>query len=175
MSSAVGEYTDARAHALRARYHARFGGPELPVPVESIAEDLLGLTIRESAEIECSGMLIPAEREIVLSARESAFPGRRRFTIAHELGHWICHVSGARNAAPVYCRAADVDPAADRALEREANIFAAELLMPRGDVSTAFAAKADVAGLAKDLGVSQLALAWRLYGLDLIHTKPVYE
>ena len=172
MSSAVNEYTDARAHALRARHRARFGGPELPVPVESIAEDLLGLTIRESAELESSGMLIPAEREIVLSARESAFPGRRRFTIAHELGHWVCHVAGSQAAAPVYCRAADVDPRADRALEREANIFAAELLMPEPAVRVAWRLAGVPEATAARFGVSPNAMSWRLYSFGLVDERP---
>jgi hypothetical protein len=32
---------EPRAYAVRDRYLDTFGGPELPVPVESIAEDLL--------------------------------------------------------------------------------------------------------------------------------------
>jgi len=31
-------YDEPRAHQLREAYHAVFGGDELPVPVESIAE-----------------------------------------------------------------------------------------------------------------------------------------
>jgi hypothetical protein len=166
----VEEYSDARAHALRERYHARFGGPELPVPVESIAEDLLGLSIREEHGLPVSGMLVPAEREIVLSTREREFPGRRRFTVAHELGHWICHVAGARDAAPVYCRAHDVEPGADRTLEREANIFAAELLMPAPAVRAAFGASVDAA--AERLGVSRAAMHWRLYSFGLVADAP---
>jgi hypothetical protein len=56
-------------------------------------------------------------------------PGRRRFTLADELGHRVCQCLEGR-AAPVMCRAEDVAPIADRALEREANVFAAELLVP---------------------------------------------
>ena len=33
-----GPVTDARAYELRERYHAAFGGAELPVPVETIAD-----------------------------------------------------------------------------------------------------------------------------------------
>ncbi len=58
-------YTDPRAHELRDRYLATYGGDEIPVPVESIAEDLLGLRIEEADLGDCSGMLIPAERLIV--------------------------------------------------------------------------------------------------------------
>src|SRR5262245_6132270 len=131
------KYEDPRAHAVRERYLGLFGGPELPVPVEKIAGDLLGLRVEESWELECSGMLLPAERRILLNAHEGACgrndpPLRRfRFTIAHEIGHWVCHVvGGAHRTQPVFCRAKDLSEDADRALEREANVFAAELLMP---------------------------------------------
>jgi hypothetical protein len=164
------EYTDARAHDLRAEYYARFGGPELPVPVEAIAEDLLGLRVRESADLACSGMLIPATREIVLSAAERAYPGRHRFTLAHEVGHWICHVANAKTTAPVYCRAADVEPSADRTLEREANIFAAELLMPRELLRSAWAGA--VADSASTFNVSEEAMHWRVYNLRLADDVP---
>ncbi len=50
--------TDALAYAMGERYHRLFGGDELPVPVESIAEDLLGLHVEES-ELDCSGLLLP--------------------------------------------------------------------------------------------------------------------
>ena len=62
--SATSSYADPRAHALRNRYARVFGGEEIPVPVESIAEDLLGLRIEERL-LEWSGMLLPAERTIV--------------------------------------------------------------------------------------------------------------
>ena len=63
-------------------------------------------------------MLIPPERRIYLNGSES--PERRLFTLAHELGHWICQCLEGTGAT-VYCRVADVglnSPA--KALEREA-------------------------------------------------------
>ncbi|GIU94949.1 MAG: hypothetical protein KatS3mg012_1406 [Gaiellaceae bacterium] len=102
----VATYEDPRAHAVRERYLATFGGPELPVPVEAIAEDLLGLRVEEAWDLDCSGMLLPAERRIVLNAREKAIgrdtpPLRRfRFTIAHEIGHWVCHCLEGRAPRP---------------------------------------------------------------------------
>ena len=138
LPSARDSYADPRAHALRDRYVSVFGGPEIPVPVESIAEDLLGLRIEERA-LDWSGMLLPAERTIVLNAAESPRndpPLRRhRFTIAHEIGHWVCHcLEGRARAAPSFCRATDIAHDVDRAIEREANIFASELLMPEAAV-----------------------------------------
>jgi IrrE N-terminal-like domain len=100
-----GPVTDQRAWAceLLERYHRAFGGTELPVPVEAIAADPLGLYV-EDGEIDCSGLLLPAERRVVVKAEEP--PARRRFTLAHEVGHWVCQVLEG-HAAPVYCRAAD--------------------------------------------------------------------
>ncbi len=39
-----------------------------------------------------SGLLFPRRREIWVDEREAArAPARRRFTIGHELGHWVLH------------------------------------------------------------------------------------
>jgi Zn-dependent peptidase ImmA (M78 family) len=182
MSTVEGEkrYEEPRAHALRERYLATFGGAAIPVPVESIAEDLLGLRIEHSAGIDCSGMLVPAERLIVLNAAEAPRderPLRRyRFTIAHELGHWICHVLGRPDPQPTYCRAVDLSESADRILEREANVFAAELLMPEPAVRAAWASlvtdrheeEEAVAACAERFDVSPTAMRWRLYSFDLL-------
>lgn len=164
----AGPVTDPRAHALRDQFHAAFAAPDLPVPVEAIAEDLLGLLVEED-EIDCSGMLLPAERRVVLKADEP--PLRRRFTLAHEVGHWVCQVREG-NEAPVYCRAADIAPTADRALEREANVFAAELLMPEPALREEFARAASAAELATWFGVSEEAMGWRLYNVGLVADRP---
>jgi len=144
------------------------------VPVESIAEDWLGLRIEEADLGDCSGILIPSERLIRVNASEAMSgdtPTRRiRFTIAHELGHWICHARGLDDA-PTYCRSQDLAEDADRALEREANVFGAELLMPEAAVREAWAAFPDAQGLAVRFGVSALAAQWRLYSFGLA-SKP---
>jgi Zn-dependent peptidase ImmA (M78 family) len=161
--------TDPRAHALRAQFQAAYDADDLPAPVESIAADLLGLYVEE-AEIDCSGLLIPAKRRIILRAAEPQ--SRQRFTLAHELGHWVCQVKEGREA-PVYCRAADVAPTADRLLERRANVFAAELLMPDDAVRAEWPRAASAAELANWFGVSEEAMGWRLYSFDLAPGPPV--
>jgi Zn-dependent peptidase ImmA (M78 family) len=166
----AGPIRDERADALRERYDAVFGDAELPVPVEAIAEDLLGLQVGESEDLAVSGMLLPRERQIWLNAGEGA--PRRRFTLAHELGHWVCqHLEG--KTAPVYCRTADVQPdpsAADRALEREANVFAAELLMPAAAVRSVFTGS--IPSCARSFRVSEEAMHWRLHNLRLTEETP---
>jgi hypothetical protein len=212
-----GPVTDPRAHALRDRYHRRFAVSALPVPVESIAQDLLGLDVEEASGMTVSGYLLPAERRVVVNADEP--PARRRFTLAHELGHWVCQVLEGR-VAPVYCRSSDVamdvisrswggagqggepegrrtvhastadargrgilppaasgvgagglrPPVAVAAQEREANVFAAELLMPEPAVRATFAGS--IPACAAAFGVSEEAMHWRLYNLALIEERP---
>jgi Zn-dependent peptidase ImmA (M78 family) len=138
------------------------------VPVEAIAEDLLGLSVAESELLGVSGMLLPAAREVWLNATEPA--PRRRFTLAHEVGHWVCQVLEGRGA-PVMCRAEEIGVGEGRALEREANVFAAELLMPEEVVRGQWGV-APVFGLAQQFAVSAEAMAWRLYNLSLLPEKP---
>jgi Zn-dependent peptidase ImmA (M78 family) len=74
--------------------------------------------------------------------------------------------------APVYCRAEDVGEGAGKALEREANVFAAELLMPEPTVRAEFARAASAADLGRYFGVSEEAMAWRLYNFGLVGDRP---
>jgi Zn-dependent peptidase ImmA (M78 family) len=138
--------SDIRADQLRLRYLAAYGGDEIPVQIESIAEDLLGLQIERSWDIEFSGVLLPRERTIVLNAREAPrneAPLRRyRFTIAHEVGHWICHCLGGV-PRPIYCRTVHPNPEEARGQEREADRFAATLLMPERALRDAWAPTAE--------------------------------
>jgi IrrE N-terminal-like domain len=162
---------------------------EPPVPVDELAEETEGLDIQEAAdlrlvpgapavplEVTLSGLLLPAELRIWVDAVEAArSPGRRRFTIAHELGHWRLHCRGQRHArAAVYCRSEDIggDPETLRiasAREREANRFAAALLMPEALVRReATGLKLNVLALARRFEVSAPAMKVRLQALDLL-------
>lgn len=156
-------YSEPRAHELRERYVSTFGGEGLPVPVGAIAEDLLGLHVSEADLDGVSGLLYAARRRIVLNRDDP--PARKRFTLAHELGHWICQCQD-EPTVEVFCRAEDVtlDPAA-RSVEREANIFAAELLMPEPAVREAWDGDPD--NCATHFGVSGEAMRWRLYSFGL--------
>lgn len=68
---------------------------------------------------------------------------------------------------PMFCRDGDVAPGANRFLEREANIFAAELLMPEELVRAQWSRAASAAELASLFSVSEEAIGWRLYNLRL--------
>ena len=50
-----------------------------------------------------SGLLLPARGEIWVNAHEAKqWPPRRRFTIGHELGHWVMHRAAGQQA--LFCR-----------------------------------------------------------------------
>ena len=135
------------------------------MPVESIAEDLLGLTIREQDLDGLSGVLYPAER--LIEVNRSDIPVRKRFTIAHELGHWVCQCLEGRGREAM-CRVEDLSPDVDRTLEREANIFGAELLMPEDAVRQ----HQELSDAESLFGVSRLAFQWRLYSFELGPAPP---
>lgn len=80
-----------------------------------------------------AGALVPAESRtrwgIVYGTGQS--PGRRRFTVAHEFGHYLLH----RKKYPdgIHSSEADVDGRTKIQVENEANEFASWLLMPLDD------------------------------------------
>jgi hypothetical protein len=166
---------DPRADHLRARHHALWPGAGVPVPVESIAEDLLGLAVGECDDLPVSGLLIPARREVWLhgaEARES--PGRRRFTLAHEVGHWVCQCTGP-GTPEFLCRSVGAgggEQGGDAGREREANVFAATLLMPEDAVRRAVAAGWDLSRCAAHFAVSDVAMGWRWFNLGLLPEPP---
>jgi uncharacterized protein DUF955 len=180
----------AAAQELLRDFEQRYDASEAPpVPVERIARSLLGLFVDEADDIRSlpsapadqgrlSGMLDPAEMVIWIDRGEaSRSPGRRRFTIAHEVGHLLLHVSSSREA--FYDRPADIREVDDgttgaavpelRRREREANVFARELLMPETLLNEqAHATGFNLPALAGRFEVSVPAMRLRLRLLKLL-------
>ena len=124
-----------------------------------------------------SGMLVPDTQTIWIDRSEAARSrGRRRFTVAHECGHWVLHVAG--SGEEVCCRPQDVSEQdvaeADRVRqlrqrEAEANAFARELLMPEPlVVEQAAQTGTNLAAMAERFDVSVLAIRLRLLTLGLL-------
>jgi Zn-dependent peptidase ImmA (M78 family)/DNA-binding XRE family transcriptional regulator len=94
--------------------------------------------------------------------------GRRRFTLAHELGHHLLRHSASFH---VDFRDAGVSagdsPGYNWQHERAANEFAANLLMPADLVREAFRHDEDVHRLATAFAVSRAAMGFRLAALGL--------
>jgi Zn-dependent peptidase ImmA (M78 family) len=160
---------DSRVAALLERYYEHFSANELPIPVESIAVDLLGLVVEDDEALDVSGMLVPIDHQIWLNGREARqSSGRRRFTLAHEVGHWVCHYEQGR-VEPKYCRSEEIGVGVGRAHEREANAFASQLLMPEELVRReAPLLRLNIHALAHRFEVSPPAMKVRLQQLSLL-------
>ncbi|MVA96280.1 ImmA/IrrE family metallo-endopeptidase [Nitratireductor sp. CAU 1489] len=129
---------------LAAAIHAQVGkqGHTMgPVPVEAIAAALDIIEIRKEATENLEGALVTtAERSVGSILVNSASNHRRqRFTIAHELGHYLNLWHTPTSGDGFACTKADLRQAGSaskpgltrhQVQERQANRFAAELLMP---------------------------------------------
>ena len=91
-------------------------------------------------------------------------PRRDRFTIAHEIGHYLLHHVN----APEGKRLSRFTRLGSNGAETQANYFAAELIMPRDYFSKAFyELEGDIYGLARRFDVSPAAAQVRCSVLDL--------
>lgn len=96
------------------------------IDVEAIAW-YLGAQVRYGRLSECEARIVGIGDAAIITVDERVSPQRQRFSICHEIGHWIYH----RNNL-VSCQANDIElPSANsNNLERVADRFASELLMP---------------------------------------------
>jgi Zn-dependent peptidase ImmA (M78 family) len=121
------------AHVKRevSRLHDEFSVVTPPVDPRLIAEGL-GVDVSfvkfSAASSSISGFFDCDEGTIFVNKNES--PLRQTFTIAHELGHKVLHEEWAKSSDyRVLLR--DQDYSGDEVHEKEANAFAAHLLVPR--------------------------------------------
>ena len=161
-------------------------GERLPVPVETIVDTCFGLLVRDIPQAKLaavrgapplaegqtlSGLLLAGEGEIWVNEAEArAWPTRRRFTIGHEVGHWVLHHD--QDGPNVFCRAATVEAGEPAAVperpplpvpEAEANAFAAALLMPAHLIEAHYRRGGDFHALCRAFGTSGAAMGRRLH------------
>lgn len=103
--------------------------------------------------------------EIFLANHASALSNR--FTVAHELGHYVLHylwhVKDGKAVPPTCASRYGTDPA-----DWEANWFAAAFLMPKAAVQAVFSESASVVRVAAHFAVSTRAASNRLRRLRLL-------
>ena len=179
----VNEKAEARAQEMLERANAM----TRPVDLKPILDEL-GLELRLNPMGDgYSGYLAVDKRVLVVN--RSHPPVRRRFTIAHEIGHYDLH-RRERDADDVFLDRTDYFReeheevyfrsnqfgAADLRMEVEANAYAAGLLMPEKLLEQYLEQNAGKIDLSKPEGtkriaqafnVSQLAMGYRLSNLGL--------
>lgn len=159
------------------------GIEDAPVPVADMAGSL-GIEVRmEKVDDDLSGFLFRDmdARTAIIGVNSAHSENRVRFTIAHELGHFLLHegetvhFDGKRPGLTLNLRGVEASMGTDDN-EREANLFAAELLMPvkflerdlRDDISDLMMDEDTLSNLAKKYQVSVQALTFRLANLRYI-------
>jgi len=164
-------YSDICTELLRS-----IGELSLPVNVESVADKLGIKLVYEEMPDDISGFIDLSKDPSVCAINRRQHFNRQRFTIAHEIGHFRLH----RNSEKLFVDKGflyrDADSSSGEVeLEREANAFAAELLMPKVLLSEKFYAYGDsfesdrhIPELARQFRVSEQAMLFRLTNLKLV-------
>jgi Zn-dependent peptidase ImmA (M78 family) len=140
-----------------------------PVPVVKLAH-ALGLEVRRrDLGDKWYGMLMRNKNSerfagFTIYVNQTSPPNRRRFTIAHEIAHYILH----RDLIDTQI----MDDTMYRSdlpdiYETQANRLAADILMPVHLVKKEFRANPDLGELARLFEVSKAAMSIRLRGLGL--------
>jgi Zn-dependent peptidase ImmA (M78 family) len=146
-----------------------------PVPVQRIAERL-GLQVRFAPlNGDVSGAILRSGSETVVGVNSFHHPNRQRFTIGHEIAHFLLH-EGLSMHIDRQFRINLRDQESSKALDSEeiqANRFAAELLMPVDFLVKDLAAVADIndetiSRLARRYRVSSQAMQIRLANLGFV-------
>ncbi len=144
----------ALAGRVLARLEQVSGRKQLPVPVETIAA-LCGyqVVLLTTLPPELSGLVSLEKRLIGINGKHHS--RRQRFSIAHELGHILLKHPPEIDATPFEIRIVD----------READVFAAELLMPTADLTIMVENGESVESLRQRYGVSKEALRIKIQAL----------
>jgi Zn-dependent peptidase ImmA (M78 family) len=151
---------------------------EAPVPVPQIAKAQGARIYVDSLEGDLSGFLFRDNDQAVIGVNTQHHPNRQNFTIAHELGHLLLHDQEQLHVDREFRVRLrnDVSSQGTEEAEREANFFAASLLMPKDFLEADLANEEYVDllddvflhGLARKYGVSTQALVNRLKNLRYI-------
>jgi hypothetical protein len=147
-----------------------------PLPIELMATDYSRNVFPDSPIVSIAGRplgkfegaLYPVDRGWAIIYNSAVSEGRKRFTIAHEFGHYLMH----RSLLPkgVECSEESVTLRNGADLEGEADLFAANLPMPLDDFRarlspTEVPTLDDLGALADHYGVSLIScvLRWLEY------------
>lgn len=152
-----------------------------PFPFERIlaVENALSISYSKKLPNNVSGVILydAATKRYLIAINEDKPKNRQYFSVAHELGHYFLHKDalitqeiiiddGETGSNPALYR---VDEYQNSDLEKEANNFAACLLMPANLVINAWSELHDVDECAKLFEVSVVAMSIRLSRLNLVN------
>ena len=138
------------------------------IDLESIAQSV-GVQVRVGFLESCEARLIGFRDRAIITVARNSDRRRRRFSIAHELGHWHHH-----RGRMTLCEVLDPSVTATRAdpVEREADHYAANLLMPSHLFGASVQRRAHrtlgvISALSHEYRTSRIATMLRVIELNL--------
>lgn len=143
------------------------GASEPPIDVKALAKGCGVLVLPYTFEDDLSGLVVELDGGAAIGVNKDHPLVRQRFTIAHELGHYLMghherfHIDLGRGDS------VGTPPGYDWMSERAANDFAAELLMPAWMIQRFDDGERSASELAELFDVSGLAMGYRLANLGL--------
>ena len=171
----MNEPTNAEAKAIHVLRAANIDA--LPVPVDEIARSLGADVTYEAYDGDVSGMIYRYDGHAVIGVNSTHAPTRQRFTVAHEIGHYVLH-DGQPMFIDRFLTRVNWRNGESNTEEIEANQFAAELLMPREfvarEVDRALTkrrttdAQSLASQLARIFNVSPQSMEYRLANLGVL-------
>jgi Zn-dependent peptidase ImmA (M78 family) len=144
---------------------------EIPINPILLAERM-GISVNYSSTLGdgVSGVIVKEEADdmprIYLNVNEA--PARQKFTCAHEIGHYLQRKAANDLRFGFVDSRDELSSTGTDANERAANGFAAELLMPAFAVRKFYADGLNASKLAREFGVSEQAMNFRLRNLYLV-------
>lgn len=150
---------------------SEMGLKETPLPegIARLVEEAFGIDVLvEPLPEALDGLCVRFNSRTLAVVTGSGYPGRRRFTLGHELGHHLFGDSG-------FVVEEIVESEGEGEAEARANAFAAEFLMPAGFIDrylrSQHPAEETMVDLMFVLGVSLSALCYRLQNLGYLPPK----
>lgn len=154
------------------------GITQTPINVEALAKQIGAVVTYAPFKEELSGVLVKETNRTVIGVNSSHSKARQRFTIAHEIGHFVLKHQGEIFVDQMVMRR---DGKSSKAVDRneiDANRFAAELLMPEAlvlesvqrlqDSKSSFSMGDLIGEIADEFQVSTQAMAYRLTNLGIL-------
>ena len=97
------------------------------IDLDAIANDH-GAVVKYRPLNGCEARLVAGRDRAIISINTTSNDGRQRFSLAHELAHWICD----RKTGSFLCAKEDIGPqnAEAKSVEAQANGYASQLILP---------------------------------------------
>ncbi|GMA49294.1 hypothetical protein GCM10025857_06510 [Alicyclobacillus contaminans] len=162
-------YADEKIESVADSVRERYGLNFFPVVPEVIADaERINVFSARFRNPDIAGLITKRDGEVFIYIRDGDPAVRKRFTFAHELGHYYLHLQKGKGTN--FIDAEHMFRMAGSQLdevEAEANIFAAALLMPEREVRELCDAHVPLREMAEYFMVSNAAMYNRVRNLGL--------